>query len=309
MPFQYVTLKITSSHPDFSDMVLHELEINKRLIKDPSLPGFGFVRAAIDDFIATSPTGAAHSCLVFEAMREPLSQFQHRLVGDTIPPQLLKVYVDFMLQGLEYLHSDCQIIHTDLKADNILLSFEDLSVIEEYVKAQDDHPMPRKTAGYQNIYLSHNDFGTLKSYWMLPKIVDFGLVHRKDGEEPLRNPIQPSLTMPQKFYLGYHGHIAQTYGIWLFELLENKELFDNLKSQNGVYTAQANLVEVIALLGPPPQKLIDQEKNWRDIPWRRSFPNPDGTWCDTAHEYYAGPFFDSKGMSNTLIPCPPKSRI
>ena len=114
MPFPYVTLKITTSNPEFGDMVLHELDINKRLTKDPSPTCFAFVRTAIDDFIATGPTGATHLCLVFEALREPLSQFQHRLVGDKIPPQLLKVYVDFMLQGLEYLHSDCQIIHTGL---------------------------------------------------------------------------------------------------------------------------------------------------------------------------------------------------
>jgi len=59
---------------------------------------------------------------------------------------------------------------------------------------------------------------------------------------------------------------------------------------------------MIALLGPPPQKLIDREKHWRDIPWERSYPNLDGTWCNTAHEYYGGPFFDSKGMSNVSTP-------
>lgn len=93
---------------------MHELNINKRLTKDPSATGFAFIRAAFDDFIAISPSGTAHLCLVFEAMREPLSQFQHRLVGDKIPPQLLKVYIDFILQGLEYLYSNCQIIHTGL---------------------------------------------------------------------------------------------------------------------------------------------------------------------------------------------------
>ncbi|KAL3419978.1 serine/threonine-protein kinase SRPK3 [Phlyctema vagabunda] len=221
MPPQYVTLKITTSNPDFGDKVLHELDINRSLVKNHSPPGFAFVRAAIDDFIATGPTGATHLCLVFEAMREPLSQFQHRLVGDCIPPQLLKVYVDFMLQGLEYLHSDCQIIHTglcsdildtfikplltislDLKADNVLMSFEDPSVIEEYVNAQVDHPTPRKRASDRNIYLSHNDFGTLKSYWMLPKIVDFGLAYQGDGEEPLRHPIQPPLYHASEVLLG-----------------------------------------------------------------------------------------------------------
>lgn len=114
MPFQYVTLKITTSDPDYGDTILHELDINKRLTKDPSLPGFAFVRAAFDEFIAVGPAGASHLCLAFEAMREPLSQFQHRLVGDRIPPQLVKVYVDFILQGLDYLHSDCQVIHTGL---------------------------------------------------------------------------------------------------------------------------------------------------------------------------------------------------
>lgn len=65
-----------------------------------------------------------------------------------------------------------------------------------------------------------------------------------------------------------------------------------------MYTAQAHLAEMIALLGPPPRELIDQEQYWREIPWDRSFPRPDGAWCSTAREYYGGPFFDPKGMSN-----------
>ena len=82
------------------------------------------------------------------------------------------------------------------------MSFEDPSVIEEYVNAQGDHPMPRKTVGDQNIYLSHNDFGALKSYWMLPKIADFGLAHQGDGEKPLRYPIQPPLYHAPEVLLG-----------------------------------------------------------------------------------------------------------
>ncbi|KAG0648290.1 Serine threonine-kinase SRPK [Hyphodiscus hymeniophilus] len=304
-PFQHVTIKINTSNPDYEDNILHELGINKSLTKDPSLAGFAFVRAAFDDFVAIGPTGTAHSCLVFEAMREPLSQFQHRLVGDSVPPQLLKVYVDFILQGLDYLHSECQIIHTDLKADNIMMSFEDPSVIDEYVNAQSDHPMPRKIVNDRNIYLSHNNFGALKSYWILPKIADFGLAHRRDGEKPLRHPIQPPLYHAPEVLLGvpwsYSADIW-SLGVMLFELLEDKELFVHLKSPNGEYTAQAHIAEMIALLGPPPQKIIDQEKHWREIPWERSFSSPSGTWCDTAREYYGGPFFDSKGMSKVQTP-------
>jgi len=105
-------------------MILHELDINKSLTKNNHLTGFAFVRAAIDDFTIIGPTGATHLCLVYEAMREPLSQFQQRLASHRIPPQLLKVYVEFILQGLEYLHTDCQIIHTGLfsvRISNILI--------------------------------------------------------------------------------------------------------------------------------------------------------------------------------------------
>jgi len=112
MPFKHVTVKITTSDPDFSDNVLHELEINERIVKDSFVSGFKFVRPAFDDFMISTPTGSAHLCLVFEAMREPMSQFQHRIQGDKIPPQLVKVYVDFILEELDYLHSYCQIIHT-----------------------------------------------------------------------------------------------------------------------------------------------------------------------------------------------------
>ncbi|KZF22544.1 CMGC protein kinase [Xylona heveae TC161] len=298
MPFPYVTLKLTTADPDFEDVALHELNMNKYLTKDTYFAGSLFVRAAFDHFMATSPTGTEHLCLVFDAMREPLSQFKYRLPGGCIPPSLLKVYAEFILQGLEYLHSHCQIVHTDLKTDNILMSFEDVNVVEEYVKAQDEHPMPRKTIGDRTIYLSHNNFGDLRSYWVLPRIADFGLAHHVDGKRPLRHPIQPPLYHAPEVLLGapwsYSADIWNL-GVLLFELLENRQLFRHLESQKGVYTAQAHLAEMIALFGPPPQKLIEQEKQWCDVPWDRSFPGPDGTWYDTAREYYGGPFFDSKG--------------
>lgn len=56
--------------------------------------------------------------------------------------------------------TDC----SNSKADNILVSFEDESVSEEYVQAHKNHPMARKRVGNRNIYISHNDFGILKSF-------------------------------------------------------------------------------------------------------------------------------------------------
>lgn len=111
-PLKHVSIKICISSPDFDDMVMHELNINERLNEKASQSGSAFIRIPIDDFVATGPAGIAHLCLVFEPLREPISRFQYRLAGDCIPPQLLKVWVGFILEGLEYLHNDCQIVHT-----------------------------------------------------------------------------------------------------------------------------------------------------------------------------------------------------
>jgi len=93
-------------------------------------------------------------------------------------------------------------IRSDLKADNILMSFEDPSVIEEYVKSQYDHPIPQKRVGDRHIYLSHNDFGDLKSYILWPRIVDFGLAQRGDVAQPCRHPIQPASYHAPEVLLG-----------------------------------------------------------------------------------------------------------
>lgn len=76
-------------------------------------------------------------------------------------------------------------VSSDLKACNILLSVEDPRIIEEYVAAQGDNSMPQKRISDRTIFL--------KSYWMIPKIVDFGLAHKGDGKKPLRHPIQAPL--------------------------------------------------------------------------------------------------------------------
>jgi serine/threonine protein kinase len=91
---------------------------------------------------------------------------------------------------------------TDLKLDNILLGFEDLSIIEDFVQTQSHNPMSRKIKDGRSIYLSQNSFGPLKSFRMLPKITDFGLSQSGEGPEPLLHPIQPPLFHAPEVLLG-----------------------------------------------------------------------------------------------------------
>lgn len=106
-----MSVKITSSDCVDEDTTKHELIITQHLMRNPSHEGFPYVRTMIDSFEVTGLEGV-HLCLVYEPMREPLWLFQRRWENRKLPPALLKVYMRFLLRGLDYLHSECHIIHT-----------------------------------------------------------------------------------------------------------------------------------------------------------------------------------------------------
>ncbi|KAI9741406.1 MAG: hypothetical protein M1834_003123 [Cirrosporium novae-zelandiae] len=282
---RYVALKIISGCDE--DAAKHERNITRRLGTNPSHNGFRFVRTLLDSFKATGPD-ATHVCLVYEPMREPFWLFQRRWENGKLPPVVLKVYLKFILRGLDHLHSECHIIHTDFKLDNILTGFEDPSVIEIFVQRYATHPMPRKINNGRSIYLSQNDFGRLQSFRILPKIADFGMAQLGNCSEPHRHPIQPPL---------FHAP-----EIW--NMIEGKDLFRHIRSSKGTYSVRAHLAEMIALLGPPPKILPEREKQLSGIKWSHPVTNPEGKLCQTPREYYRGPFFNSKDgfMYNDLIP-------
>jgi serine/threonine protein kinase len=106
-----VTVKITASDCVDDDVAKHERIITRHLKRNLSHDGFPFVRTMLDDFEVPGLDGP-HLCLVYEPMREPLWLFQRRWENGKLPTALLKVYLRFLLRGLDYLHSECCIIHT-----------------------------------------------------------------------------------------------------------------------------------------------------------------------------------------------------
>lgn len=82
----------------------------------------------------------------------------------------------------------------------------------------------------------------------------------------------------------------------LWDLIEGKELFRHIHDQEGRYDAKLHIAEMIALLGPPPPETMQRYQFLRNYPWPDSVRREDGRVCETAEEYFCGPFFDEKGI-------------
>ncbi|KAK3177930.1 hypothetical protein OEA41_000062 [Lepraria neglecta] len=187
-----------------------------------------------------------------------------------------------------------------------MVGFEDPSVVEDFARAQTQNPMPRKVQDGRLVYQSHNDFGPLKSSYVLPKIADFGLAQYGKNELQ-RHPIQPDHYRAPEVILGAgwtYSADVWNLGVLIWNLLEKRDLFREIHSNQGKYNGQAHIAEMIALLGPPPKELVDREKEGLSWKFRPEVENFEGKPCRSASEFYGGPFFDSEGefMHKDLIP-------
>lgn len=93
-------------------------------------PGRKHVVSLLDSFTHKGPNGS-HVCMVFEVLGENLLGLIKRWNHRGIPMPLVKQITKQVLLGLDYLHRECGIIHTDLKPENVLIEIGD---VEEIVK-------------------------------------------------------------------------------------------------------------------------------------------------------------------------------
>lgn len=64
----------------------------------------------MDNFEVTGPEGK-HMFVVHELMRDPFWIFQKRFVDRNVPLPIAKAYIYILLVGLDYLHSECKVVH------------------------------------------------------------------------------------------------------------------------------------------------------------------------------------------------------
>ena len=83
-------------------------------------------------------------------------------------------------------------------------------------------------------------------------------------------------------------------------MIEGKELFQHIHDAQGRYDPKRHIAEMIALLGPPPPEILQRYQSMREYQWPEPVRREDGSACETAEEFFGGPFFDSNGMGSCL---------
>ena len=109
---RFVALKITNCFERDRKSASDELEMSQHISNIQSIhEGRSYVRLIQESFTIPGPFGE-HLGMVFEPLREPLWLLGRHLGTRGLPPIILKAFLKLVLQGLDFLHSECHIIHT-----------------------------------------------------------------------------------------------------------------------------------------------------------------------------------------------------
>ncbi|XP_075870288.1 SRSF protein kinase 1b isoform X3 [Nelusetta ayraudi] len=126
---RFVAMKVVKSAEHYTETALDEIKLLKSVRNsDPNDPSREKVVQLLDDFKISGMNGT-HVCMVFEVLGYHLLKWIIKSNYQGLPQPCVKSIIRQVLQGLDYLHTKCKIIHTDIKPENILLT-----VNEPYIK-------------------------------------------------------------------------------------------------------------------------------------------------------------------------------
>ena len=134
---QDVAVKVTKSDKETTEQVTDEIELLKAVGKvETEHTGKENVMRLLGSFSVAGENGS-HLCLAMELLGANLLKCLDNRMGMCLSN--VKVVMHQVLQGLDFLHTQAGIIHTDIKPENILLvdpGIRDLSLPVEGLKVK-----------------------------------------------------------------------------------------------------------------------------------------------------------------------------
>ncbi|EIW83797.1 kinase-like protein [Coniophora puteana RWD-64-598 SS2] len=234
---------------------------------DVSHPGHKHVIGLRDHFYHVGPHGK-HICLVFDMLgRDIYALLQH--YDEAVPMNIIKSIIRQIFLGLDYLHTACGIVHTDLKLDNVLLTLEDpYPRISADLATNPPQVSPKQTSEFP----PYSTFSVIKTQ-PLPvfvpssddpqiKIVDLGVANWVGNH--LRNEIQSlALRSPEALL---RAPWETPVDIWsvacvIYYLMMGTELFNPWAQEDPSWSTEEELLaQMIEYFGPVPQSLVKSGK-------------------------------------------------
>ncbi|KAI9755877.1 MAG: hypothetical protein M4579_004090 [Chaenotheca gracillima] len=258
---KYAALKIYAHDLVAEDEIDNETAIYKHLSTagNPDHPGKMYVRTIQDSFFVTSRAGNPHQCLVHEVLSNDILSLRYTRPDRKLPEAMLKQILIHLLLALDFLHSECHIIHTDIKEENILLGLVDSSIVEQLDTKEIAASSLYKSVNGYNLYKSAN-FG-IPTRFGRPILCDFSLA--RNGQVEHCHDIQPDPYRAPEVILempwGYAVDIWNV-GVMVWDMFQNRRMFDGLDPETGKYGNRFHLASIVGLLGPPPIEFLQRSE-------------------------------------------------
>ncbi|EJD54269.1 kinase-like protein [Auricularia subglabra TFB-10046 SS5] len=218
-----VAIKVLSTHTSsLQGNLAFEVDVMRKIAAAAASPGSRHLLQLVDEFSLDTPHGE-HTCLVTNAFSSKTLQHYHLAApGKRLPVQFVQHVSRQLLRALVTLHDECQVIHTDIKADNVLFDAAGAG------DASSDS-MHEVVMGGVDLVLA--DYGTA-----IPL------------STPRRFPIQPDALRSPEVLLGCEYDTKADIwnaGCLIFELLSGKCLF-RPQPYEGFSAQQYHLARILA---------------------------------------------------------------
>ncbi|XP_012216407.1 SRSF protein kinase 3 isoform X1 [Linepithema humile] len=141
---RFVALKVVKSASHFTETALDEIKLLKDVRDtDPTDPKRNKTVQLLNDFKISGINGL-HVCMVFEVLGHNLLKLIIKSNYRGIPRNNVKRIIRQVLEGLDYLHNKCKIIHTDIKPENVLVCVDEAYIRKLACEATELHSMGAK---------------------------------------------------------------------------------------------------------------------------------------------------------------------
>lgn len=141
---RFVALKVVKSASHFTETALDEIKLLKD-VRDTDLndPKRNKTVQLLNDFKISGINGL-HVCMVFEVLGHNLLKLIIKSNYRGIPRNNVKSIIRQVLEGLDYLHNKCKIIHTDIKPENVLICVDETYIRKLASEATELHSLGLK---------------------------------------------------------------------------------------------------------------------------------------------------------------------